>query len=287
MSHKILSLENAIEGVDMSAHKKDFSRRDGLVRRRGIGIRAITLLMGLGFCSGGQAQWLTYDPATWLESYLDQYQGVIQDAKTLQHYASEIQHMQQTVAYWQSQLVKLKSLFSNYLLPDGVPLTEVDPRYMVEEKCGDEGLSFNLSGLMKVVKMTVLKDMGPKDLKTQQAEICAYIQMLKNKKFNESIEFNQVTVADLNGQLLAIDSRRNASDEQGNMSAAMYDAISLLNRSQVLAQDWEARMASYDAYIAIMEERQNMLAKQALKGKDNVLGTVVKNLALKAALEVK
>ncbi|MEB1153610.1 hypothetical protein VDP16_21225, partial [Xanthomonas campestris pv. campestris] len=39
------------------------------------------------------------------------------------------------------------------------------------------------------------------------------------------------------------------------------------------------------SYIVLMEDKQKSLATQALKGKEILLGTVVKNLALRAALK--
>lgn len=48
---------------------------------------------------------------------------------------------------------------------------------------------------------------------------------------------------------------------------------------------WTARNQAYQSYIVLMEDKQKSLATQALKGKEILLGTVVKNLALRAALK--
>lgn len=71
----------------------------------------------------------------------------------------------------------------------------------------------------------------------------------------------------------------------GQMAQAMYKLKVLSNSMDIQMATWNSRNQAYESYIVLMEDKQKSLAKQALNGKEVLLGTVVKNLALRAALE--
>jgi hypothetical protein len=162
-------------------------------------------------------------------------------------------------------------------MPKGADLSPVLMNHNVAERCG----GFSISNLTKVFNLN-----GSGNIYEQQKEICANIQMMENMKYNATVEFLSKTAPAMEAELKDLDSRRNSSNENGNVDANTNDALRMSTSMDGRFKVWETQVKSYDAYIQTMQGTQKILAQGALKGKSGLLGTFVKTAALKGALEI-
>ncbi|KHL60240.1 hypothetical protein [Xanthomonas cannabis] len=266
--------------------KKDRADKSSRV---GSKLRTLVLVLGCAACLNGQA--VTFiDPANLVENFTQRVQSAWQFAKDNSQYAKEAQYFIDQARRWKQQydaamaFIDLASYRS--MLPDGVELAKVDEEYMVKERCGGEAPSvFSVSGLKEIISSKVKEALNSEGIDEQQKKTCAYIQMLKNKRYNDSIDFIEVTMPAFQRELDRIVFRAAGNNTPGAVDARMFELRTLSNAMDIQMSTWTARNQAYETYIVLMEDKQKSLAKQALKGKEVLLGTVVKNLALRAALK--
>lgn len=209
-----------------------------------------------------------------INTYSARFQDVAEYGQNATRWMSTLNHYRQ-------QLIQIQGIMSNVGLPQGQSITKVDADYLVAERCngGQGGFSF-----ASLTQQFHLDSAG--DLIQQQRQICANIQRMQNAKFNYTIDFFKDYAPKLQDELTRLGGQRNASNDQGNIAASDNDALRVSNDVDIKFQTWQANLQAYDSYIASMQENQRVLAKVALKGKEGLLGTLVKTTALEAALEV-
>jgi exo-beta-1,3-glucanase (GH17 family) len=105
-------------------------------------------------------------------------------------------------------------------------------------------------------------------------------------KYNVTVRYMRDTIPALKEMLLEMEKERNDDNSQGNVDGTASKASQISNDLNVRFQNWQSQVQTYDSYAQAMTETQKLLAQNALKGKQGVLGTVVKTASLKAALEV-
>ncbi|WP_323548727.1 hypothetical protein [Xanthomonas campestris] len=252
-------------------------------------MRALVLAVGCTISLNSQAI-VFFDPTNFVENFLQEIQSYAQFAKDNSHYLKEIQYFADQAQRWKQQYDAAMALIdlSTYqsLLPGGVKLVKVDEDFMVRERCGGEAPSiFSVSGLKEIVLSKIQETLKTEDLDKQQKKTCAFIQMLKNKRYNDSIDFLETTMPAFQRELDIIARSNIGNRTPGQMAQAMYKLKVLSNTMDIQMATWNSRNQAYESYIVLMEDKQKSLAKQALNGKEVLLGTVVKNLALRAALE--
>lgn len=214
-----------------------------------------------------------YDGANWFENWWSKIESAAEYAKDELRWAEQLKR-------YTDALVTIQGTINSFGLPAGAPLTTVPDDYMVAETCGAADLS--LGGLFS---RFVYQPEG--DWKAQQRTICASIRTMRNRKYNESIEFAGGTMAQMQAALDRINKLRQASKLLGNVTATDSESLRTANDISVKTQQWETRMQAYDAYISVMEENQKVVAMGALKGKSNRLARdLVKTAALKTALSI-
>ncbi|MCS3848997.1 hypothetical protein FHY30_003832 [Xanthomonas arboricola] len=256
-------------------------------------LRALVLVAGCTFALNTQAQLVTWDPGNWFENFSQQFQAAAQYLKDNAHDSAEVSQWGKQIAQWGKQIAYWNSTLAKYnpqnftsLLPGGVKLERVDDNYMVAELCGSDAPSiFSIAGLKEIVVSKIQAAMKVEDLAAEQAKTCAFIQMLKNKRHNESIDFIEQTSPAMQQDLVTLAAMRMVRFEPGEMSSTMYDLDAMASRMSVMMYSWEVRNKAYDSYIVLMQDKQNALARKSLKGKETLMGSVVKNLALRAALD--
>ncbi len=242
------------------------------------------LLAGLALmCSlavgSASAQWIVNDPVHTMQNILTQLQ---QMGKDVAEYAEQASRWQQQYRHYTQQLIKAQSMFTQLGLPQSVNLEKVGDDYLIADRCRGASGGFSLSGLKQMLS---LDPNG--DLMKQQQQICVNIQVMENRKYNETVDFLKKTMPDLDKTLNTLKSMRDSSNDQGNLTKVSYDAEALTADMSKSFGEWESRMNSYDAYIKSMQQAQRTLTQIALKGKQSgPLGTLVKTTALQGALEV-
>ncbi|MDN8647626.1 MULTISPECIES: hypothetical protein [Stenotrophomonas] len=185
------------------------------------------------------------------------------------------------------QIDDARALFSamNFLMnmPQAQELKRVKEDYLVAETCGQDAVGLSLTNLFDAVGFK-----ADKDIKEQQKQICVNIRMMQNRKFNDSVDFMTTTSEEMEKALYENFMARLKSDKIGNVQAADSDAKRLGNQLQAMSQQWVGRMQAYDAYIAVMEANQNVIAQAALKGdpKKKLASDLVRTAALKTALSI-
>lgn len=188
-----------------------------------------------------------------------------------------------TLEQYRQALIQVQAAVNSFGLPDSAPLVPVPPQYLVAETCG-QALDFSLSSAFK---MFVFNPQA--DVKEQQTQICVNIRMMQNRKYNDAIDFLTQTVPHINNSLTRIFKIRIFNNDQGTVQGADSESLRTANDISALAQSWEARMKSYDAYIEVMEANQKVIAQAALKGDPTkrMASDLVKTVSLKAALSIK
>lgn len=264
---KDMTLENAMNDTMKRNTKAKAAKRTRLRAT----VLAAALLMGTNSAHAGGM------PVIDFASIMGQIRGWISDTT---QYAKEVTHFDQM----KEQIDNIRDIFNMFNfaigLPDGEALTKVNERYLVQETCGDDAAGLSMTTVMSVLGMDVNSD-----LKAQQQQICVNIQMMQNRKYNDSVEFLDLTIQQAEAEAMNI-MQAASSNSVGATSAATRDATRLNNKLNLLAQQWGTRMQSYDAYIATMEKRQNLLAKTALKGKKRLARDLIQTAVLKGALSI-
>lgn len=244
---------------------------------------ALLLGVGLVVANGTQAQVAVYDGPNWFENMWSKIQASYSRLEATAEYASNKLRWAEQLQRYTDALVKIQGQINSFGLPAGAPLVPVADDYMVAETCG--GADFSMGGLFSTF---VLKTGEAGNWKAQQKQICVNIRTMRNRKFNESLEFAGGTMQQMQKALDSLTALRNASNLLGNVSAVDSDSLRTANDISVKTQQWEARMKSYDAYIEVMEENQRIVAKMALKGDPTkkMMGDVLKTTVLAGVLKV-
>ncbi len=242
-----------------------------------------TQLRGLLIAAGvlvsapsAQAQMVVSDPPGLVQQMLQYFMDgkeYVEEAKRWDEQASQIKDM--------------KSIFNalefEMGLPEGMRMEAVADNYLVEKVCGKgSGASLLQQGF------AALNIGKSADAKREQRSICVSIQMAKNRRYNDSLEFLEKTIRQAkDAERLNLKSRNSDKNSSGSVQATQSDSARLANQLQVLAQEWSTRMQAYDAYIAAMQTRQNVIARAAFKGDSHARAVtdVVKTIALKKALD--
>lgn len=205
-----------------------------------------------------------------LNTYTQRYQDNAEYGAEAQRWIQRAQHMQQ-------QLVRAQGLFAQSSVALDQPVSEVGDDWNVAEKCG---ASFSMASL---AGQFVLRQGD--DFVAKQREVCARIQVARNRKFNATVRFLKRVSPQLESQLQQIERRRNASNDQGNVMAVSVDAQNFDNWMAAQFQNWDMQTRMYDGYIASMEDAQRTLAEIALKGdRSKPFGSPVKTVILQGAL---
>lgn len=197
----------------------------------------------------------------------------------LEYYEQKMRWLR-TLQQFQQALIQVQAAINSFGLPTSPMMTPVAENYLVAEKCGGN-LDFSLSSMIS----TFVLDLDG-DIKSQQQKVCASIQMMQNRKFNDSVNFMNETLPSMTESLLRVLSIRLVSNDQGQVQGADSESLRLANDLAVQSQAWQARMQAYDAYISTMTQNQNILATKALKGKNSLVSNLVKTAALKTALSI-
>lgn len=222
-----------------------------------------------------RAQYIVNDPFHQLQNILTQLQAMAKDSA---EYTTQAQRWYETYQHYQQQLVAMGGIVKSFALPAGRQMTEVAPDYMVQERCGG---SFSLSGALAAI--------SPRrdgDYISQQRDICSAMQRVQNIKYNDTIAFLRDTVPKMQADLKRVQEMRSQNNNNGTVDGSAEASSELVAGFSAQMQDWSARMQAYDGFVSSLQESQRQLARMALKGETNPIGTLVKTGALNAALKV-
>ncbi|WP_313347092.1 hypothetical protein [Stenotrophomonas sp.] len=199
-------------------------------------------------------------------------------------YAKEAKRWEQVKAQIDEARAIFDPLRFGMGLPEGAKIQKVAPDYLVKEVCGKKAVGLGMETVFSVLKFD-----DRYALAGQQRQICVNIQMMENRKFNETVMFLEDTMEQAEDTLRQIfEARVDGGNTTGGVQATQSDTARLTNELNVLSQQWGTRMQGYDAYISAMYARQRVLARVAFRGDPSATAAsdVVQTLALKKALEI-
>ncbi|MCI1119219.1 hypothetical protein ACYPJF_09255 [Stenotrophomonas geniculata] len=265
----------------MNMTTRNHKRQRGLRQKRlaAILLGSMVMFSTTSVSAGGYP---VFDLSNLLQALKDFAQGKAQIKADGLEYAAQVTRWNRTFQEYKNALVQIQGMINNFGLPPGATLERVPDDYMVADLCRTSA-GFSAGSLLKKF---VLDTSG--DLYAQQQQLCVNIQMMENRKRNETVDFIEKTIPSINASLSEIMGWRGGADGNlaGTLSAVNSDSLRTANDISKLQQEWEARMRSYDAYQESMKANQRVLARVALKGKPGVISQLVKTAALEGALHI-
>lgn len=178
----------------------------------------------------------------------------------------------------QALYVRLQTLMQ-LQFNNNVSLTKVDENEGVNERCG-EGASGALGAALSVIKPN-----AEGDIMAEQRKICVARQIAMNRKYNVAVDMMAVLKKHAE-EFNSIERQRMtlSGDKPGENQGVTNTMQSFGNRVEQDLNNFEMTIKAYDNYIAALNDRQQVLAQQALKGKNGEIGKVVGTTILQGAL---
>lgn len=223
---------------------------------------------------------LVTDIGNILQSFISAVQNVSMQGNDAAEYAKQAQRWQVQYDQYMQQLVNVQAQLRTVGLPEMQALVPIEETYMVKETCGGNGHGFQ--------QIWAMVDMqNDASVRSQQLQICVNIRMMKNKKYNDSVDYLTHSIPGMKKVLADIHAVRASSNDQGTVQGADSESLRAANQLETSGLEWQGRMMAYDAYIETMQENQRILASEALKGSRSkrLVRSVVQSAALKRALD--
>ncbi|AWH29535.1 hypothetical protein [Stenotrophomonas sp. YAU14A_MKIMI4_1] len=266
--------------------EKNMETAPRALKKKSLSSRIRTSLMGASLTAMLAAPVQAYTLPV-VEIGMQLFNGTMTEVNTLTsqaeafiEYGEQYKRFYDTTQNWLQKLAQFQQIIAAPNMPSGITLTPVPDDWNVSERCG-LGVIGGIGDLLSAMKL------NPKgDIAQQQKEICAAIQLIQNKKYNETISVVQDTLPEIRGVLDKIKSIRELTSKEGGMTETMTNAQLSDSYMQADFTAWETRIKMYDRQISALERQQEFLTERALKGTRSPLGTVVKTAALKAALSL-
>lgn len=242
----------------------------------------IAIAIGMTVAAGSyteptRAQWVVMDP-TQITNSLMEY------GETLMRWEKTFTHMQETVSFWQEQLVKIQSLqFSLFQVQQNFPKLPDD--FGVAQNCPG-GTAF--SGDITSALSNFTGQLTGGNVTTQQRDVCVLIQMTKNQKY----EATRLYLQQIGAQTSALQQLANLRliqvlQSPGKLSSYQADTTKFTADMAQARDSWKTNEEQLDAQIEMLERRQAVLSRQAIDGDpNNLIGTLVNMAALKAAFSL-
>jgi hypothetical protein len=262
----------------------DLFARPLLARLRVQAVLIVVLLGVLGKVA--QAQVLVTDTAAiaanqeGFESQLSQ--SMAQYTRQGLQYAKQLDQYQQQIQQYEQLLMTVKGLGTVISLSQNGLKPITDPTGLVAQNCPSASGGSIVASLVTSAASTIS---GNTPITVAQQQICANITMLQIDQYNRTI-----TILDQLDQygdsLQKLNKMANEVDTLGSTSGATTQAATLSATTAYAMEQWRAAVAGDEAIIQALSAQQSILAKEALKGSNSVVGTVVQAAALKAAFSV-
>jgi len=250
------------------------TRRRWLVPAARLALAISIASIGATFTTPTRAQWIVNDPAILSND-------IIEFGQDLAHWGETAQHYLKQVSFWQEQLVKIKSLnFKLFSIQQQFPKLPDD--FGVKEAC--PGAAGGITGDITTALSNFTGSLTG-DVTTQQQDICVLIELTKNRKYESTRLYLQQIGAQASAleQLTALRLTK-VLQSPGKLSSYEADTGKYTADMMQAREVWKTNQEQLDAQIGMLERRQSVLARQALKGEPTTLGTLINMGALKAAL---
>lgn len=200
-------------------------------------------------------------------------QEATQFAKDNTQYAREWQQIKDTYT-------NVSNIFMLQRVPANFDMKERSEMFGLKERCPDAGSGFSIGSMIERVTPD-----NKKSIQAQQQEICAKIVVIDNRKHNELVKmFKTGAQREKEAQIASQNARNSRTLGDQGANVQQLQAIAATSQSDAMTSDGKIR--AYDSMIASLKNDQTELARQALKGGNSALGTIIKTSALAGALKV-
>lgn len=248
-------------------------------------VALIVAMLGVAV-DGARAQVLVTDTtaiAASEEGFKSQLaQSIAQYARQGLQYAKQLEQYYQQVEQYKQLLMTVKGLGTNISFSSAELEPIDDPTSFIDRNCPS---ATGGSVIGSLVTSAVSAVTGQTPITTAQQQICANITMLQIDQYNRTVEIvNQLD--QYGGTLQKLNNLANQVNSLGTTSGATTQAATVSATTAFAMQQWQAAITGDQAIIDALNKQQSMLAKAALNGENNPLGTVVQAVALKAALSI-
>ncbi|MEI2455535.1 MULTISPECIES: DUF4141 domain-containing protein [Lysobacter] len=254
---------------------KTMNAKQAMKKNLAVAVLAAGCVLGIG---SANAQWVVTDPGHTIQNIVTQIKGF---AERYGQHIKEYTKLQQQVQHFQQQVIQISSMLQSIGMPTQQPWAEIsnsERNKRITDRCstGGGGLLGSLASVFK------LNPNG--DLAEQQKQICANIVTAKVDKYNYTVRFATQTLPQIEKQIKDLESQRKQNNKQGNLETVANDSTRLANSMSASFQIYQGQMQAYDNYVLQMEDEQRELVKTAMKGRNDILGSVFKGVALDKAL---
>lgn len=210
--------------------------------------------------------------------FKSQWEAVIQYGKQIQGMAKDAAHYKATYDKYQQELIKLQRMVTGLsMLGERTPAKR-DRQWNIE-RCGGRGFS-----LTSTLRNALTDPKG--DIYSQQQDICAWIQVTENDRYNLTIDMISQVKQETERAISQAAARRDTNNKNGTVNASDNDLLTLNTQLTAVHKNYEANLKAYESQLSTLKSVQTGLAEVALRGERGVLGTLVKTAALQGALKI-
>ena len=239
----------------------------------------ITALAGGHARAGGMP---VYDSVHTIQNvYTQLYNGSLSTAefgRQAMRWAQQNHHNLAQIEHIARQLVSAQRFVN--LRGNGLPnLSERDPTEGVNAQCpgSGEGITGFLASVVRV--------RADADLAAQQQTICRQIAIARNLQFNNSVRLLQ-RLRTRGQQMDEIErARTSVGNRMGELSTNSNDVERFLAATSNDMNEWQSTNDSYERYVQLLRGYSTGITRQALQGRNRIIGSAVQALALRTALE--
>jgi hypothetical protein len=260
------------------------SRRSGASAR--LKAAVLTVALGLSLTAGNvQAQAVVEIGGNLFTNIMNQVNTALTQVEAVGEYAETASRWTRELQQFRDMMNSIDSMVSTLGLPMGVNLKKVPENFMVAEKCG--GNPGDLGGILSSALGSLVGVSLEGKIKQQQMEVCVSAQRMRNRQYNEMVDYMTTTMGQMNSmKSLLANFRGTGTRTSGQMDGAIYEVQKTNGEMEQAKSEFESRMKAYDTYIAAMDKTQAVLAQTTLRGKPSIMGEVIKTAALATALKV-
>ncbi|KAB8173758.1 hypothetical protein FKV24_014005 [Lysobacter maris] len=194
-----------------------------------------------------------------------------------QQWIKEARQFQQQ---YDSLLSSVGSMRATFGLPEGIEMQKVDEREYVEERCGP-AYGGGVGGMLGQVFQVDLRG----DVYQQRYKLCEGAQMMRNRQYNETVEYLQEVMPKMQGELeSAGDKFVGSGKTQGDMGSYFAKLQKVDADMSEANERYEARMRAYTTYIAAVERASGTLTRAAMRGQSGLPAKVASVVTMRQAL---
>jgi hypothetical protein len=247
------------------------------LRRRTGKLRSALLALALLASGSASAQWIVNDPAHMGAQIAEFGQQAARWGEQGRQWLAEYEQFMQQYNSFLSSIQNMQSMFG---LPQGAQLQPVPEDFMVQEECG-EPYGGGTAGILGRLTGFSIGD-NPQQ---KRWEYCAGLQRMRNKQYNEMVEYLQQTMPQMSSELDSAGRQFVGSGKTaGDMSAYAAKLDKVKGDMARSNEEFNARMKAYDTYAKATEHTQGSLTKSTLRGGSGLIQQVTNAAVMREAL---